>query len=330
MFIIAPMVKRKMARFDVTTVGEANLRLSVPVGERLALASGLDLHVAGAEANVAGALAQLGHRCGWVSTLPNSPLGQRATNAYAFSGLDMTAINWVEDGRMATLFVEYASRPRPTQVYYDRKHSSFSKTTADDIDWDYLLDSRLIHLTGITAALSASCGHMLAEVIKRAKSAQIPISFDVNYRSKLWRVEDAFVTLERLIPEVDILFCSKRDAEQVFQLSGKAEEVLHKLAQSFSPKQIVMSNGTAGVYGWSSGQLIHAPACEVDIVDRIGAGDAMAAGVIHGWLNRDFAKGIEYGALAAACVMSQKGDMLLINERELNELHKSPGTSLSR
>ncbi|MFK7802390.1 MAG: sugar kinase [Anaerolineae bacterium] len=319
-----------MTRFDVTTIGEANLRLSVPKGEKLSLTNNLDLHVAGAEANVTGALAQLGHQCGWISALPNSPLGQRGTNAYAFTGLDTSAVNWVDGGRMATLFVEYAGQPRPTQVYYDRKNSSFSQITSDDINWDYLLDSRLIHLTGITAALSESCRSVISEVIERAKGAHVPISFDVNYRSKLWSVEEASATLEKMIRSVDILFCSKRDAEQVFKINGKVETVLQSLAHRFSTEHVVVSNGAAGVYGWANDQFYHAPAREVDIVDRIGAGDAMAAGVIHGWLNENFAKGIEYGVVAAACVMSQKGDMLIIDQAEMDELCRKPITPLSR
>ena len=319
-----------MVRFDVTTVGEANLRMSVPKGEKLSLTNRFDLHVAGAEANVTGALAQLGHACGWVSTLPNSPLGQRATNAYAFTGLDTSAVNWVDGGRMATLFVEYAGQPRPTEVYYDRKNSSFSQMTVDDINWDYLLDSRLIHLTGITAALSDPCEEMLFEVIKRAKSAGVAVSFDVNYRSKLWSLEKASTILEKMIQGIDLLFCSKRDAEQVFAMDGEAEDVLRRLAQRFAVKNIVISNGEAGVYGWKDDHTFHVPAIEVDMVDRIGAGDAMAAGVIHGWLNGDFAKGLEYGVLTAACVMSQAGDMLVLNHDEFEHLLVNRDGRISR
>ncbi|MEM7114635.1 MAG: sugar kinase, partial [Chloroflexota bacterium] len=317
-------------RFDVTTVGEASLRLSVPTGDRLALANSLDLHVAGTEANVTGALAQLGHRCGWVSALPKSPLGERATNAFAFSGLDTSAVNWVEGGRMATLFVEYASAPRPTQVYYDRKNSSFTKISSAEIDWNYLLNTRLIHLTGITVALSESCRELVSEVIRRAKSAEIPISFDINYRSKLWDVEKAVSVLEPMIAGIDLLFCSKRDAEAVFGCVGSAEKILIQLDTRFGAKHIVMSNGRDGVYGLASGQMCHAPAVEVDIVDRIGAGDAMAAGVIHGWLGGDFAQGVQFGALAAACAMSQAGDMLVLSREELHRLSSNRNAQLIR
>ncbi|MEM8859652.1 MAG: sugar kinase [Chloroflexota bacterium] len=319
-----------MARFDVTTVGEANLRLSVPAGERLAHATNLELNLAGTEANVTCALAQLGYRCGWLSALPKSPLGERATNGYSFSGLDMSAVKWVDDARMATLFVEYAVQPRPTQVFYDRKNTAFAQMTHYDIDWDYLLDTRLIHLTGITAALSESCEAMTFKIIERAKQAGVPISFDVNHRTKLWSTEKARGVLKKILPEVDLLFCSKRDAITLFDAQGETQEIIGYLASRFGTGQVVMSDGANGLYGWADGKVAHEPAVPVTIVDRIGAGDAMAAGVLHGWLNGDFLSGLRFGTLASSCVMGQKGDVLLMNRDEFERLDANRDVELSR
>ncbi|MEM9776614.1 MAG: sugar kinase [Chloroflexota bacterium] len=324
------MGRKKMARFDVTTVGESNLRLSVPAGERIAHAASLELNLAGTEANVVCAVAQLGHQCGWISALPNSPLGERAINGYSFSGLDMSAVKWVDDARMATLFVEYAVQPRPTQVFYDRKNSAFAQMTHHDIDWDYLLDTRLIHLTGITAALSESCEMMTFKIIKRAKEAEIPLSFDVNHRTKLWSTEKAQTVLHKILPDIDLLFCSKRDAITLFNAQGETREIIERLAGRFGTQHIVMSDGASGLYGWANGVVTHEPAVPVTIIDRIGAGDAMAAGVLHGWLNGDFLSGLRYGALAASCIMSQKGDVLLMNRSEFERLDANRDVKLSR
>lgn len=319
-----------MPRFDVTTLGEASLRMSVPVGSRLDDAQQLNLHVAGAEANVTGALAQLGHTCGWMSVLPDTPLGHRARNAYLPTGLDLSAVKWIQNGRMATLFVEYGAMPLPTRVFYDRRASSFATITEADIDWDYLLDSRLIHLTGITVALSDSLNDLIQAIVARAHSKGVPISFDVNHRSKLWDAETAQKRLEPLLQQVELLFCSRRDAENVFQLSGEPEALLNQLAARFQPKQIVMSHGPNGLYGWRGGEVSFIPAIPVEIVDRIGAGDAMAAGVIHGWLNGSFPQGLSNGVLAAACVMSQAGDMLITSPTEFDALLSGCNSRLER
>ncbi|MEM7128397.1 MAG: sugar kinase [Chloroflexota bacterium] len=317
-------------RFDLTTFGEGGLRLSVPVGERLEVAAKLDVNLAGAEANVACALSRLGHNCGWISGLPNSALGRRVANEYRQHGLDMSAVVWSDSGRLSTYFVEYATAPRPIQVFFDRKDSCFTKLSPDQIDWDYLLDTRLIHLTGITVPLSPSCTQIVTEAIKRAKSANVPISFDVNYRSLLWKSVNAAQILQPLIRGIELLFCSHRDAVELFGCMGECEESLTKLAEQTGAKQVVMSSGEDGLYGWRDGKILFEPAQPVVMVDRLGAGDGMAAGVIHGWLDGDFAKGVKYSAAMAALALSQQGEQVMTTVAELDSLLAEGRLMLSR
>ena len=124
-----------MPRFDVTTLGEGQLRYSVPPGQRLEVATQLDVHVACTEANVSSLLARLGWRCGWISGLPSTPLGRRVANEFRLSGLDMSAMIWSDSGRLATYYVEYAVPPRATQVYYDRANTVFTNLTVEQVDW---------------------------------------------------------------------------------------------------------------------------------------------------------------------------------------------------
>lgn len=156
------------------------------------------------------------------------------------------------------------------------------------------------------------------------------VSFDVNYRSKLWSVAKARSVLEDMIAGIDLLFCSKRDAMQVLEIAGEPDEIVRQVAERFGVRSMAMSDSENGVYGWENGRVTQMPAIKVDIVDRIGAGDALAAGIIHGWLDSDFATGLECGAIAAASAMSQNGDMLVINLEELNALYTHRGVQLSR
>lgn len=274
--------------------------------------------------------ARLGHRCGWISGLPDSALGRRVVNEYRQHGLDMNAVVWSDSGRVSTYFVEYAATPRPIQVFFDRKDSVFTQLTPDQIEWDYLLDTRLIHLTGITVPLSDNCTRIVTEAVARAKAANVPISFDVNYRSLLWKSGDAAQILRSLIAESELLFCSHRDAADLFDCTGKCEESLTKLAAQTGAKQVVMSSGEDGIYAWRNGEILFEPAQPVTMVDRLGAGDGMAAGVIHGWLEDDFAKGLMYGAAIAALALSQRGEQVMTTATELESLLAEDRVSLSR
>jgi 2-dehydro-3-deoxygluconokinase len=318
-----------MPRFDVTTIGEGQLRYSVPVGERLENATRFDVRVAGTEANVTGLLARLGWKCGWVSSLPDTPLGRRVRNEYRMAGLDLGAIK-TGTHRLATYYVEYATPPRATQVYFDRADTCFTHLTPNDIDWDYLLDTRLLHLSGLTVPLSASVQEIMLEALQRAKVAGVKVSFDVNYRRRLWTPEEAAKVLEPILQQVDLLFCGRSDAQAVFGITGEPAEIVAGLSQISPASHIVTSLSSQGLIGWD-GQTQHLePAHLVHVLDRIGAGDAMVAGVLHGWLSGDFFKGLRYGALTAALALSQHGDQLITSTNELEELLESKGIDIVR
>lgn len=130
---------------------------------------------------------------------------------------------WSETGRMGIAYVEFVAPPLPIQVIYDRTHSVAAQLDPDQIDWSYLLNTRLLHLTGITSALSDRCFALVNEAIERAKAANVSFSFDINYRNKLWSEEKAAAILLPLIQEVDLLFCGQADAEKLFGCQGEPE-----------------------------------------------------------------------------------------------------------
>lgn len=309
-----------MTRFDVTTFGESLLRLSVPVGRPLELSSRLDVHIAGSESNVLAVLAQLGHDCSWVSSLPDNALGRLAANQFRLRGIDLSGVVWCDTGRIGNYFVEMVAPPRVIQVIYDRDDSCVTHMTPAQIDWDALLDTRLLHLSGITPALSPGCHAIVQEAVARAHAAGVPVSFDVNYRSKLWSSEAACASLLPLVQNTALLFCARRDAELLLGTSGTVEEVIVQLAEKTQARHIVVSIGSKGAVGWDGQHFIHQAAYETTIIDALGAGDALAAGVIHGWLAGDFARGLQMGAALAAMALSQVGDMVVVTQSALDNL----------
>jgi 2-dehydro-3-deoxygluconokinase len=294
------------------------------------MASQLDVHVACTEANVASLLARLGWRCGWISGLPRTPLGRRVANEFALAGLDFSAMVWADAGRLAAYYVEYAVPPRATQVYYDRADTIFTNLTADRINWEYLLDTRLLHLSGLTLPLSPTIRVILLEAVCRAKAAGAPVSFDVNYRRRVWTPDEARATLLPVLRDVTVLFCSRGDASQVFGIKGEPEEIVRQLGDLTSAGYIVTSLSADGLIGWDRQRFYRQPARQVVILDRIGAGDAMVGGVLHGWLQDDFAKGLRYGALTAALALSQYGDQVITTREELEGLLDASGSDIVR
>lgn len=309
--------------YDVTTFGEALLRLSVPEGTRLQSATQLDVHPAGAETNIATLLARMGRHSAWHSVLPRNPLGYLVADHLRKAGVDLSGLRWQESGRVGTFYVEFSVPPRPIAVVYDRADSCMTHVTPDMLNWDALLDTRLLHLTGITPAISPSCYETMVTVVEKARAANVPISFDINYRAKLWSESEARAGLMPLIQNVDLLFCGQSDARRVFGIEGTPEMVVKAVAEVSGAKQAVVSLGAQGAIGWDGAQSIHQPALPVQIIDRIGAGDALAVGVIHGWLDGDFARGLQTGVTLAALALSQRGDAVITTPEEVSALMAS-------
>lgn len=311
-----------MPRFDVTTIGEGQLRYCVPAGVRLEEATQFDVFVTGTELNVMCNLARLGWQTSWASALPHSPLGRRVAREMKLAGVDLGAVRWQDNARLATYYVEYAVPPRSTQVYYDRANTPYTQLTVDDIDWDYLLDTRLLHISGLTLPMSAEISHLLLTAIQRAKAAGVKVSFDMNYRTRLWSADEARAVVEPLLRDIDVLFFGRNDAKQIFDAPSDPHAVLDLLKAKTNAEAIVVSLSSDGLLGWdrANDQTSQVPARKVELIDRIGAGDAMVAGVLHGWLQGDLAKGLRYGALTAALALTQRGDQLITTRDEVEGL----------
>jgi len=294
------------------------------------------MELAGAESNVSVALARLGWRTGWFSRMPDHALSQAILRALRSDGVDVSSVKYVPDERLGTYFIEYASPPRATQVIYDRADSAASHMTIDDVNWDYLLDTRILHLTGITAALSDNCYALLTEAIKRAHAAEVRVSFDVNYRAKLWSAETAGEKLRPLIAQADLLLCKGADAASLFGCQGEPRQLMTQLKALTHASAVFCTFGEKGAAVLSGDEFVTQPALPVQIVDRIGSGDAFAAGVLDGCLSGDacdmptLREGLRRGVALAAIALSQFGDRVLSSRTELNAALKSERLDISR
>ncbi|MBP9838609.1 MAG: sugar kinase [Proteobacteria bacterium] len=319
-----------MAKYDVTAIGEVMLRMSVAQGQKLELARNLDITPGGAEANTLSALSCLGRSCSLCTALPATPVGKIVENNLLLSKVNTSNLIWKNSGRLGTFYIEFASAPRATQVYYDRANSCAAEMTEEDINWKEVLDTQAIHLTGITPALSPSCLKLTKVAIQKAKESNVKISFDVNFREKLWSAEQAKHSLLEIIKDIDLFFCAQGDAERIFGITGSGQDICTALSKISSAKHIVVSMSDQGVIALSNGSFLNCAAKDVHIVDRIGAGDALAAGVIHGWLEDNLQKGLEFGTTLAAIALSQNGDTVHTDIREVEEIIKGSSLKLRR
>ncbi|WP_454295286.1 sugar kinase [Salana multivorans] len=319
-----------MTRYDVTAIGEGGIRLSVPQGTRIERAASFDVSIAATEANVLAGLSSLGHRTSWVSALPKTPMARRVEFQFRSYGIDLSGVVRKDEGRLGTYYVEYGAAPRPTQVYFDRSRTAFTQMTTTDVDWDLLLDTRLLHLTGITAALSPSVMEILLEALQRAEAAGVPMSFDVNYRENLWDPQTAAAALRPFLRRAEILFVRSEDLRVLYGVDSAPEAALAAAMEMTDARHVVVTCGDLGVHASLDGRRVEAAARKVDIVDRLGAGDGFAAGFLHAWLQGDIDEAPVTGAVMAALALAQTGEQVIITREELARILSDPNAQLRR
>ncbi len=318
---------------DVTTFGETMLRLSAPGFGRLEEAITLDVRIGGSESNTAVALARLGLRVNWWSKLPANPLGRRIENEIRRWGVDTSGMVWDDDtsARAGAYFLDFGLPPRGIDVYYDRAHSSASRLGRDEVDAARIAQARILHLSGITPALSPACGEAVSHAITLAKQSQTRVSFDINYRAKLWDTHAAKRVLEPLLSDIDLLLTPLADADLILGITGKGTDVARELKARYGIGAVVVTMGGEGAVACDdAGDRAAAPYPLGQIVDRVGAGDAFNAGVIMGYLQNDLALGLEYGVAMAALKHTMPGDLLLSPRAEIEAARARSSTSIRR
>ncbi len=326
---------------NIATFGEIMLRLSPPGKERLFQSPELRAIFGGGEANVAVSLAIWGHRSRWISVVPENPVGEAALRELRRFGVDVGAV--VRAGRrLGIYFAEPGANERPSQVVYDRDGSGIAEAAPGSIDWPVAFEGMdWLHVTGITPALGASAAAITIEAVKAARTKGMTVSLDLNYRSKLWRYgRPAPEVMREMAGLADVLVGNEEDCQKSLGLGSppaagagrldvRAYEKLTAMVMSAFPNlarvAITLRESLSADWNrWSAvlrsgAGFVAGPVHEIrDVVDRIGTGDAFAAGLIHG-LGRfkTEAEALEFAVAAAALKHSIPGDWNLATESEV-------------
>lgn len=315
---------------DVVTLGEAMLRLSPPGRGRLEQADALTLHVGGAEANVAVALARLGRRAAWVSALPDDPLGRRVAGEIAAAGVDVSAVRFVSGGRVGLYFVEFGVPPRATEVHYDRAGSAFATSLA--FDPQVLAGARFAVLSGISLAVSEHARAVSLAFAEAARAAGALVVVDVNHRARLWDGATARDVIADLLRRADVVICSSRDAATVLGLAeGDDRAAVAELADRFAPaaRLVCLTCSERGSVAVAGGEIVAQPHVPAEVVDRFGAGDAFTAGIVDALLDDAApAAALAHAARLAALKCTVAGDLSPFGRADLAAV--DPGEVLRR
>jgi 2-dehydro-3-deoxygluconokinase len=325
---------------EVVTFGEAMIRLSPPNFQRLEQARSFDVQVGGAELNTAVALARLGHSAAWVSRLTDNPLGRLIANRAREAGVSTEHVVWTHEDRVGVYLLEFGAAPRASSVLYDRKGAAIAQIAPGMVDWAKVFAGvKWFHVTGITPALGAGAAQVTREALTAARSAKVGTSIDLNYRAKLWTTQEAGRCMSDLIQFCDVLITTEEDIEKVFGIRGKDhEQSAASVAKRFPLRAIAITvrenplvwKNTWTAIAYHDGKVLRTRSYEVEIVDRLGAGDSFAAGLIHGLLENDLQLGLDFGVAASAIKHSIPGDFAWVTRGEVEALLKGSGLRISR
>jgi 2-dehydro-3-deoxygluconokinase len=315
----------------VVAFGEAMIRLTPPRNERLDRARSLDLSPGGAELNTAVTLACLGYQAQWVGVLPDTGLGRFILRQAREHGADMSRAVMVPeaDGRTGLYFLEEATDPRPSAVTYDRANSAMSRVRPGTFNWAAIMaGAAAFHISGITPAVSESCRAETLAAIRAANAANVPVFFDLNYRSKLWTEDEARACFIEIAPLVDVMFASRSGLQTFFGIEGDHATVLRATIERLGLAAIAVTRkkGKASrslqlcaLAQGQSGELVQTDWTAIEVVDRLGGGDAFAGGFIAGYLERpgDLTLAVELGLAASALKHTVPGDFLAATRPEI-------------
>ena len=336
----------------IITLGEIMLRLSTPDYSTINQTHSFMVNYGGGEANVAVALSHMGHNTYFISKLPPNQLGDGAVTHLRSHGVNT---KYVVRGSstIGIYFLETGFGGRPSKVIYNRKHSAITRIQEDEFNWQEIFEGATwFHLSGITLALGERVRKVAFRAVRDAKKYHVPISFDFNYRTKLWTVEEARPIYKKIMDYVDIVFASFWDANTILEipldeefkdgtLSEKRRNVFPKMIEKYQLKYIfgtdrvvysATENSLAGYYFSLNKNELSMELTEpirFNIYDRIGGGDAFASGVIHGLL-KDFsnpAYAVRYGLNTSVLKHTVYGDASVLSCEDIETFMAANGTA---
>ncbi len=326
--------ERQSHPFDALGLGEVMMRLSPPARERISMGEAFEKTVGGSELNVMCGMSLLGLRTGVITKLPASELGTFVQHRVRFAGVsdDYIVFDDTPQSRLGLYYYEFGAHPRKPSVIYDRRASAFTTLKLEELPESIFASTRAFHVSGITLGLGEASHGLALELVRRFRNAGAIISFDVNYRAALWGEQEAYRAVVEMLPMVDILFVSEETSRRMLARKGTIEEMLRGYHEDFGAKMIAMTRRTVEsptrhawdsiLYDAHSGECFsEAPYLDIEVVDRIGSGDAYLSGVLSGLLlGKSPQKALETGNAMAAIKNTVMGDMPSSSWREIESV----------
>lgn len=349
-------IKPEKTPKKIVTFGEAMLRLVPPDFKRIEQTDSLLMNPGGSEFNVAVDIARLGGNTSWVSVLPDTPMGRFIRNKAREHGAGTESVIMSGTGRTGIYFVEYGSSPRASKVYYDRENSAVA-LEAGKIDWKAVLGgASWFHTSGITPALSRVCADSVQKAIETAKAVGAVVSYDLNYRKKLWTPEEAQKTTRKYADKIDCCIGNEEDFQKVLgvELDAKPGEkkkgferidldyykaLAAKVQESFGFTYVAVSlRESISVLrnDWScllytGGKGYVSRKYELELVDRVGGGDSFSAGLIYALQSgKDPQGAVEFAAAFSALKHTIWGDINIVDLSEVEGLLESGSARIER
>ncbi len=337
-----------MAR--VVTFGEIMLRLKAPGHERFFQSPAFEATFGGGEANVAVSLANFGLDAAFVTALPDNDIAKACVRELRGFGVDVSHIAF-GGGRLGIYYLEAGANQRPSSVVYDREFSSISQVQPGSIEWARVFEgASWFHVTGITPALSASAAETALEAAKAAKLLGLMVSCDLNYRAKLWKYgKTAQEVMTELVRYTDVVIANEEDCQKALGIEAKADVTCGSLdrdayrvltdeikrrfpgvsavAVTLRESRCADHNEWTACLNGRNGFAVSRTYSITDIVDRVGGGDAFAAGLIYGLMAyQDEVKALEFAVGASCLKHAIPGDFNRVSVKEVERLVTGDGT----
>ncbi|NLK73746.1 MAG: sugar kinase [Clostridiales bacterium] len=327
--------------YDAVSLGEMMLRLSPPGKLRLSSSETFEKQAGGSEFNVVAGISNLGLSTALITRIPEHDITQFIVNEVRARGVSDDYIIYDKDknSRLGIYYYESAASPRKPSVVYDRRGTAINYINIDEIPQEAYNSARLFHTSGITLALSSNVRDTAIEMMKRFKKAGALLSFDINYRANLWSEDEARETIEQILPMLDILFVSEETSRRMFRKTGELEDIMKSYCQDYGISIIATTerkvvsptrhNFTSTIYSKDEDRFYREATYEnIEVVDRIGSGDAYVSGVLFGLLKyNDLQKALEYGNAMAAIKNTIPGDVTTTNLKEIEGIIRSHQSS---
>lgn len=316
-----PAISKK---YGVVSLGEILLRLSPEGSERIAYSEIFEKRIGGSELNVAAGVSMLGLPSAIICALPKNEIGKYAARTLRYAGVGDEYISYDSspEARLGIYYAERGAYPRQTAVVYDRAATSFDRFSADSVPAEAFSQANIFHTGGITLAKTESTRAAAKILMEKFKAAGALISFDVNYRATLWSEDEARAALYEILPLVDILFVSDETLRRMLRRTGTLESIQASLSKEFPSLSLIASTKRRAIsprlHNFSS--LIYSardktyheepPYMNIEVVDRIGSGDAFVAGALYALLKFGSpSEAVRYGNAMAALKNTTLGDM---------------------